>query len=230
MASPEFLAAQNVVKRLEIEIESARRYWAVFTESNGRHELERDGLRKSIANTYAAHAFSYIQMSCAINAVMALARITDARGADRMSLDALRGIIGPIQVEIAADALTWYSHLDSNLGSRMATDARDEVAAKLPTLISDIGTLLKSGEAHRIRVLRNEALAHALEPSNLLPTYEDIAFVFRHASELIAVASHLICGRPWDVDSFNEVPATYAKEFWDVVEHGLESMRAKKLI
>jgi len=112
----------------------------------------------------------------------------------------------------------------------MGREAREEVAHKLPELISKITDLLNSDEVFRIRTIRNEALAHSLALSAIQPTYDDIGIVFRKSSVLVSLASHLVCGRPWDPEDFDRVPWSYAKEFWDVVEHGLQTMRDKNLI
>lgn len=233
MESVAFTTAKRIAERLEVELEHARRYWAVFGQANGVDESHRADLREAVANTHAAHAYEYIRMSSAICTVLALARITDPPQGDRNSLSALRGVVGPIEVqeEISNDALTWYEGLTfGGRTSAMALSARDEVASRLKIFISEVGTLIRSEEVVRIRKLRNEALAHALTLSSIFPTYEDIEAVFRAVSEFVATANLLVRGRHFDAGSFDKVSLTYAEEFWDVFEHGAKDMKTKRLI
>lgn len=229
MTSAALLAAQAMVRQLEKDLESARRTWAIFSESNGDNEAERAGLRLAIAHTHAGHSFTDIQMTCAVSTLMALARITDPRGQDRISLDALRGVIGPIQGEMANNALTWYVGLEFEIGGEMAAGEHQRVKQKLPELITGIGTLLKSDEVKRIRALRNEALAHALSFVSIEPTFEDIRIVYRQATQLISLASYAVSGLSTDEVDRDRIARMRAREFWDAFVQGISMMKAKGL-
>lgn len=219
-------AIESLLEALEANLNSARMSRAIFVAGNGADATARNNMHKAFSDTYAAHAFQHVMNTALRDTALAIARITDPPGSERLSLPKLGKLLETNSAQLIEDAYNWYGaenaqEREGSIGKR----SRDLVSARLPILILDIKKFLNSPTVKAIRSLRDAALAHSLDIEHLPVTIDDVENAFHEANRIVAEASLLATGKEWDPEQFDEGPLLYANDLWDAVEVGLPEVK-----
>lgn len=223
MANPEIKA---LLESLETDLNSARMSRAIFVAGNGANATVRAKMHEAFAGSYAANAFLHVMNTALRDTALAIARITDPIGTDRLSLSKLGRLLEAESAQIVEDASRWYADIDGSKDEGpLGKQSRAMVTARLPVLILDIKKFLSSPAIKAIRSLRDASLAHTLDIAHLPVAIDDVETAFSEANRLVAEASLLATGIEWDPDQFDEGPLLYANDLWDAVEFGLPEVK-----
>lgn len=217
---------KTLLESLETDLNGARMSRAIFVAGNGVNATVRAKLHEAFAGSYAANAFQHVLNTALRDTALAIARITDPLGTDRLSLPKLGRLLEAQSDQIVENASRWYADIDGSTDEGpLGKQSRAMVAARLPVLILDIKKFLNSPRIKAIRSLRDAALAHTLDIDHLPVAIDDVEAAFREANRLVAEASLLATGTEWDPDQFDEGPLLYANDLWDAVEFGLPDVK-----
>lgn len=218
----------SLLQRITDDYYRASRSWIFFIESNGSFTAPKKSLIAAINNEHLGHAFNALQNWTVSDCILAICRLTDPYGKDRMNLNALLKLLTDDEDKLTAEAKKHYANSGSRAYAQTENDAVAQYAKKYASLVEAIRALSENVELAALRAHRNNVLAHSLiekvDPPKI-GTVEAVLSLFRP----IIVDSYFILRHSHFVLDFPE--QEYQRrfdKFWRAVELGAKALAQEK--
>jgi AbiU2 len=224
---------RRTTDRVVGEILAARKSWALFESFNGKDDAARAQLRASVSALGLVTCANGIAMALVRDTLLALFRISDAPGSDKLTLCRLsRSLQDPgVVARLEQDARRWSARM-----TPYSQKFADEDAATCRRAISLITTIVPpKWDANsppsdprlfnlrtKLKDVRDHVIAHSVDTSGVMfPHRNDIMEFLDLASELVEKAQLVFRGTSaqWEDDFKSRLKE--ATVFWDCCQQGL---------